>query len=56
MLLAQRSYVLVPCPVRQRLRPMAELTRDTGQGSQFKAWYQQGSNTRDKHIAITRAK
>jgi len=32
MLLAQRSYVFVPCPVCQALRPTAKRALDTGQG------------------------
>jgi hypothetical protein len=36
--------------VSQALRPTAKLACDTGRGSQCKAWYQPGSNTRGKYI------
>jgi len=39
MLLAQRSYVFVPCPVHLALRPTAKLAYDMGRGSQSRVWY-----------------
>jgi len=39
MLLTQRSYMFIPCPVHLVLRPTAKLAYDMGRGSQSRVWY-----------------
>ena len=56
MLLVQRSYVFVPCPVHLALRPTPKLACDTGRGSQFRVSYSANSVIYMLNITITQTK